>query len=109
MLKKGRVDAVLDYKKDIKPLWKILELGEKFVVLDDVIVENVYPGFAVDRLDLKQHYDKSFLKLYQSGEIRKMMLKHKLSEARIPMLKNEEGIIILDKQTTDKVNESVVE
>ena len=88
MLKRGRVDAVLDYQKDIKLIWSQLELEEQFVVIDGVIIENVYSGFAADRADLKQHYEKAFLRLYQSGEIRKMILKHKLAEAEIPKITN---------------------
>jgi polar amino acid transport system substrate-binding protein len=89
MLKRGRVDAVLDYQKDIKLIWSQLELDEHFVVIDGVIIENVYIGFASDRVDLKQHYEKAFLRLYQSGKIRKMILKHKLAEAEIPKIKHE--------------------
>ena len=84
MLKRGRVDAVLDYKKDIKLIWSPLQLDENFVVIDDVIIENVYSGFAADRADIKQHYENAFLR-----EIRKMILKHKLAEAEIPKIKHE--------------------
>jgi len=40
---------VLDYKNDIQLIWNSLELDNDFVVHDDVILENVYPGFADDR------------------------------------------------------------
>ena len=89
MLKKGRADAVLDYKKDINLLWVPLQLDKDFVRIEDVILENVYPGFAADRPDLKEHYEKAFLRLYESGKIREMMLKHKISEARIPTIETE--------------------
>lgn len=86
MLKRGRVDAVLDYKKDIQLLWKPLDLDAQFVALDGVIHENVYPGFAEGNPEIKQHYEKSFLQLYKSGEIHKLMRKHKLPEDRVPSL-----------------------
>ena len=38
MLKKGRVDAVLDYKDDIQLIWNSLELDKGYVMLDDVIL-----------------------------------------------------------------------
>ena len=89
MLKKGRVDAVLDFSKDIQLIWSPLQLDEHFVVIDGVIIENVYPGFAADKPDLKLHYEKAFLRLYQSGKVREMILKHKLAEAEIPKITNE--------------------
>ncbi|PQJ28272.1 substrate-binding periplasmic protein [Rubritalea profundi] len=87
MLKKGRVDAVLDFKKDIQFLWKSLELEQNFVIIDGVILENVYTGFALNKSELKEHYEKAFHNLYESGEVQKMMLKHKLSDARAPVIK----------------------
>jgi ABC-type amino acid transport substrate-binding protein len=89
MLKKGRVDAVLDFKKDIHLVWESLELEQNFVIIDDVILENVYSAFTLKKPKLKEHYETAFLNLYESGEVQKMMLKHKLSDARAPVIKDE--------------------
>ncbi|MFC4992344.1 substrate-binding periplasmic protein [Rubritalea tangerina] len=88
MLKMGRVDAVLDYKKDMATYWNLLDMQDQWVIIDGVITENVYPGFALDQKDLKAHYEKTFLTLYQNGTIKTLMQKHKIAKERFPIIDN---------------------
>jgi ABC-type amino acid transport substrate-binding protein len=86
MLKRGRVDAVLDYEKDIQILWEETALDNDYVMVRDVIIEQVFFGFAENRTDLKARFDQEFRKLYQSGSLKTLFLKHSLSEARVPKI-----------------------
>lgn len=84
MLKRDRTDAVLDYEKDIKLLWEETQLGDDFALINGVILELVYFGFANDRDDLKTRFDTEFKKIYLSGKLKTLFLKHNLPAARVP-------------------------
>ncbi|MFC5050783.1 substrate-binding periplasmic protein [Rubritalea spongiae] len=86
MLKRGRTDAVLDYEKDIQALWKDSQLGDDYVLITGVIPELVYFGFATSRNDLKARFDAEYKKLYQSGKLKKLFLKHNLCADRVPKI-----------------------
>lgn len=84
MLKRGRTDAVLDYEKDIQLLWEETQLGNDYRLITDFAHELVFFGFSDKRDDLKQRFDAEFKKLYQSGKLKALFLKHNLAADRVP-------------------------
>ena len=87
MLKANRVDAVLDYEIDIKKHWQESGLDEQFTIINAVIANQAFFGFAKKEQELKAHFEKMFLALVQSGKILELGQKNSLDAARIPSSK----------------------
>jgi len=86
MLRRGRADVVLDYELDIKPLLKEAGLGDDYVFINSVIVNNIHFCFAKKNKELKNYFDEKFKILFQSGKIRELMIKNIGSDNRLPKI-----------------------
>ncbi len=88
MLKKGKIDAVLDYKADINELRKKARLGKNFKIFSKVISSKVYFVFAKNRKKLQTYFNMKFKKMYQTGELSKLMKKCLGSDDLLPDFKS---------------------
>jgi hypothetical protein len=72
----GRIDAVLDYKKEILALVPKLKTPQTFVIIQGVLKTEVYFAFAnTDKgRMLKQHFDQEHKLLIDSGEQDRLFL-----------------------------------
>ena len=66
----GRIDAVLDYKKNIEALAAQLKEPQRFVIIPGVLNAETFFAFANTEKGrmLKQHFDIEHKKLIESGE-----------------------------------------
>ena len=75
-LNAGRIDAVLDYQKDILALVPRLKSPQKFNIIQGVIKAEAYFAFAdTDKgMMLKQHFNREHKRLIDSGEQERLYL-----------------------------------
>ncbi|MCL1090818.1 ABC transporter substrate-binding protein [Shewanella profunda] len=75
-LNAGRIDAVLDYQKDILALVPRLKSPQNFNIIQGVIKAEAYFAFAdTDKgIMLKQHFDREHKRLIDSGEQERLYL-----------------------------------
>ncbi len=84
MLGAGRVDAVLDYKSDIKKLWDKSGLGDNYSIIERVIEKNAYYAFSDRNPAFKEHFLKVFPPLVQSGKILEIGLQYGIEARDLP-------------------------
>lgn len=84
MLKAGRVDAVLDYKNDLKKLWDKSGLNDDYVIVERVIVKNAYYAFADRSHALKKHFLEVYPALVKSKKILEIGLQYGVEARSLP-------------------------
>jgi len=80
MLKKGKVDFLLDYEEDIIPATKEIKMDMKRFKLVVVIAKNSYPAFRQSERSKKliKIYDDGMAIMIKSGEVDKIYKKYGL-------------------------------
>lgn len=75
MLQAGRVDAVLDYEADLKPVMKAEKLGDEYKLIKSVMGSPIYFGFSSDAKG-KQYlarFNQKYKELWDSKKIHEIM------------------------------------
>lgn len=84
MLKTKRVDAILDYELQMKPHLNKLHFNNDIICKKSIFTKDVFFAFSNDNKKLKKYFDKKFLNLYISGELKTIMLKNLSNLDRYP-------------------------
>lgn len=85
MLISGRTDAILNYRNDIKASYKLLGRDD-FHIIEGVFTQPSYFVFydSEKALHYKAIFDEAIKKMINSGEYRKLVMKHLNDESYYP-------------------------